>query len=201
MSRKRPILLVPALAVALALPACGAPSPQGTLKAAGTLVIQGDCRFLSDGGSQKIALLGKLDGFSNGDAIEVTGKDTKPTKCLNGPTLQVEKVVKIDPKAMKGPGAGDGKPQVDIVTNDKGPVNSKIAPGEVRMLRMHGSLIPDGKKCQAFRNMRGQVFTLTGDLKNFKTGDKVSIEGVQVADSPCKQDPTVQVNVIQADKE
>ncbi|HVT16727.1 MAG TPA: hypothetical protein VHQ90_11190 [Thermoanaerobaculia bacterium] len=201
MSRNNPLLLVPALAVALALPAVAAPAPSGTIKAAGTLTIQGDCRILTDSNGHKFALLGKLNALANGDQIQVSGKEAKHTKCLDGPTIQVAKVEKLTVKAAaKEEPQPSGTPQLDIVTDTGG----KASPGagakggmQVRMYHMTGSLIADGKKCQAFRNLKGQVFTLVGDLKGFKTGDKVTLEGVSAEGSPCQQAPTVQVNSIE----
>ena len=198
--------LLPALALALLIPiatACAADdtakaSEAGEIKAAGTLTIQGDCRILTDPNGRKYALVGKVDA-AQGDQIRVTGKKAAQNKCLQGPAIQVGKIEKI--QGGQKPAGGQGKPEIEIVT---------VAPGQapppggegVRMLKMRGTLNDEVKVkgCQGFRNLRGELWALTGDLKTFKTGDKVTIEGVGVDGSECGPQ-TVKVNVIEAFKE
>lgn len=185
---------------ALLLPACGAQAKGGTIKASGTLAVTGDCQILTDGNGHKLALLGKLGAVANGDQITVTGTEAKETKCLQGPTVQVEKAEKIAAKGNKPAGEmGKGTPQLEIVTEPGTASPGAGAKGgqQVRMVHMRGTLNAEGKKCQGFRNLRGDLWVLTGDLKSFKTGDKVEIEGIALDKSDCGQQ-TVQVNTIQA---
>ena len=206
MNRKSPMFLAAALVAALLLSACGN-EPGRRIEAAGILVVEGGCQFLANDVGDRIALVGELDGQVNGDAVEIHGKEIPATKCLDGMTLQISEIKKIDAGQLRGSGPGTpgaGEPSLEIVTDTGGdaipPGAQEGAPAggaDVRMFRMKGTLIADGKKCQAFRNLRGQVFTLTGDLKGLKTGDQVTLEGAEVTDSPCEQPPTIRINFIE----
>jgi hypothetical protein len=202
--RNLAVQILPMLTLALLAPAPAAHAAAGTLKAAGTLTVSGDCRILTDAKGHKFALVGKLESLANGDQIQVTGKAAKKTSCLDGPAIQVEKVEKVkmmSPKPGDAPKEEPGK-NLKIVTSNDGtlPPPPPGGPGggaQVMMFHMNGTLIAGGTKCQSFRNLRGSVFNLTGDLKGFKTGDKVTLEGVGVSTSDCGPGPTVQVNTIQ----
>jgi hypothetical protein len=206
MNRKSLMSLAAALAATLLLSACGRESGR-SIEAAGILVVEGDCQFLANDAGDRIALVGQLDGQVNGGAVEIRGKEIPATKCLDGMTIQITEIKKIDPGQLQGPGPGEpgaGGPRLEIVTDiggeappPGGPESAPAGGADVRMFRMKGTLIPDGKKCQAFRNRRGQVFTLTGDLKGLKTGDEVTLEGAEVTDAPCEQPPTIRVNFIE----
>lgn len=190
--------LLAVLAGALLLPAC-VQAKGGTIKASGTLAVTGDCQILTDGNGHKLALLGKLGTAANGDQITVTGTEAKQTKCLQGPTIQVEKAEKIATRGNKPAGEAEkGTPQLEIVTEPgKAPGAGAKGGQQIRMVHMRGTLNAEGKKCQGFRNLRGDLWVLVGDLKNFKTGDKVELEGIALDKSDCGQQ-TVQVNSIQA---
>lgn len=194
---------LPALALALLVPiatACvaddSAKASEAVVKAAGTLTVQGDCRILTDPNGRKTALVGKVDA-AQGDQIRVTGKKADKTSCLDGPAIRVDKVEKIKTTTQK-PNSGQGKPEIEIDTTPGGDDEE----GGVRMFKMRGLLNDEVKVkgCQGFRNLRGDLWALTGDLKGFKTGDKVAIEGVGVDGSECGPQ-TVNVNVIEAFKE
>lgn len=200
---------LPVLALALLAPVsvAHAAGTAGTLKAVGTLTVTGDCRILTDAKGTKYALVGKVDKLANGDQLEVIGKAAKKSSCLDGPAIQVEKAMKVK-LMMANPGdapkGGPNEPQVKIVTSTDGtlPPPPPGGPGggaQAMLFHMNGTLIPGaaGAKCQAFRNLKGSVFNLTGDLKTFKTGDKVTLEGVSVSNSNCGPGTTVQVNSIQ----
>jgi hypothetical protein len=91
------------------------------------------------------------------------------------------------------------EPQTEIVT-DGGPgsvANKPMAEGDVRRFRMTGTLNDEVKaKCQGFRNLRGELWAVTGDLKTFKTGDKVVLEGLQSPATECGV-PTLKVTSIE----
>jgi hypothetical protein len=189
-------------ALALLLPpaaASAAGAMGGTVKAAGILKIDGECQILTDGNGHKLALVGKLGALASGDQISVTGKEIQQTRCLKGPTIQVEKSEKLAPAAGKTAGEpAKGTPELEIVTEPgKGGVPEGKGGAQLRMFHMRGTLTAEGKKCQGFRNLRGDLYVLTGDLKGFKTGDKVELEGAGVEKSDCGQ-PTVQITTIQA---
>lgn len=207
MNRKSLMSLAAMLAAALLLPACGKESGRN-IEAGGILVVEGSCQFLANDAGDRIALVGDLDGLANGDAVEIRGKEVPATQCLDGMTIQIAEIKKLDAGQLQGPGPGGpgaGEPQLEIVTDTGGgapppgggPGDAPAGAMDVRMFRMRGALIPDGKKCQAFRNLRGEVFTLTGDLKGLTTGDQVTLEGAEVTDSSCEQPPTIRVNFIE----
>lgn len=197
--------LVPSLLL-LTLPLLAPASPafaegEEVIKAAGTVTVQGDCRILTDPNGRKFNLVGKLEA-ANGEMIRVTGKKAERTACLDGPAIQVEKVEKA--KIVQGPQAGEpgkGQPVVQIETAPEGTGNlgdKPLADGEVRMLRMRGLLNDEVKVkgCQGFRNLRGELWALTGELKSFKIGDRVQLEGAQVPTKECGI-PTLKVTTIE----
>jgi hypothetical protein len=67
-------------------------------------------------------------------------------------------------------------------------------------LHLRGTLVDGGVECQAFRAEDGQLYTLTGDLQGFKTGDKVRVTGEVAEISICQQGTTIAVRDIKADK-
>jgi hypothetical protein len=148
-------------------------------------------------------LLSTLPVFAVGDQIRVVGKKAEQTNCLKGPAIRVETVDKVKISQTK-PEGSQAEPKVKIVTKDAtGSVAATaMESGEVRRLRMRGTLNDEVKvkKCQGFRNLRGELWALTGDLKTFKSGDKVHLEGVQDPSKECGA-PTLKVTSIEAFKE
>ncbi len=67
-------------------------------------------------------------------------------------------------------------------------------------VHLRGTLVEGGVECQAFRAEDGQLYTLTGDLQGFKTGDKVRITGTVAEISTCQQGTTIAVRDIKPDK-
>ncbi|HEY6553829.1 MAG TPA: DUF5818 domain-containing protein [Vicinamibacteria bacterium] len=77
------------------------------------------------------------------------------------------------------------------------------APGrdkEGKPIQVRGTLTGEGVECQALRGDNGQLYTLTGDLGGFKTGDKVRVKGEIAQVSICQQGITIAVEKIQEDK-
>jgi len=56
-----------------------------------------------------------------------------------------------------------------------------------------GALTDEGVECQALTSLQGDLFTLTGDLNGFQTGDNVFVCGPVVEDSICMQGTTIDV--------
>jgi len=195
-----PLLL---LLLALLMPistACAvgdAANASNEVKAAGTLSIKGDCQILTDPNGRKFSLVGKLEAV-DGEQIRVVGKKAERTKCLAGPAIKIEKVEKVKISQTK-PEGSNAEPQVKIVTREAtdSVADVPMSDGEVRRLRMMGTLNDEvkAKKCQGFRNLRGELWALTGDLKTFKTGDKVRLEGLQAPSTECGA-PTLKVTSI-----
>jgi hypothetical protein len=64
-------------------------------------------------------------------------------------------------------------------------------------LRVQGQLTAEGVECQAFRADDGTLYTLLGDLKGLKAGERVVVEGTRVEISFCMQGITLQVKQIE----
>ena len=67
-------------------------------------------------------------------------------------------------------------------------------------IQVRGVLTGEGIECQALRTDAGQLYTLTGDLCGFKTGDRVRVKGEIAQVSTCQQGITIAVEKIQEDK-
>ena len=63
-----------------------------------------------------------------------------------------------------------------------------------------GTLTDEGVECRALRADDGTLFTLTGDLKTFKTGDRVTVTGTRAEVSICMQGTTIAVKTIEKAK-
>lgn len=82
--------------------------------------------------------------------------------------------------------------------------SSPSGPGEVELkatppagvVKVQGELTSTGVECPAMRADNGDIYTLLGDLKGFKPGDRVSVEGTRVEISFCMQGTTLQVTQI-----
>lgn len=68
--------------------------------------------------------------------------------------------------------------------------------GKQDMVTLVGTLTDEGVECQAFRARGNQLFTLTGDLGGFQTGDRVRVVGSVAEVSTCQQGTTVVVRSI-----
>lgn len=69
-----------------------------------------------------------------------------------------------------------------------------------KVVNVRGTLTADGVECQAFRGDDGQLYTLTGNLGGFQTGDEVRVRGRIAEVSTCQQGTTLVVESIKADK-
>jgi hypothetical protein len=63
-----------------------------------------------------------------------------------------------------------------------------------------GTLTDEGVECRALRAEDGTLYTLVGELKGFKTGDKVRVVGQRVEVSTCMQGTTLSVKNIKRAK-
>lgn len=64
------------------------------------------------------------------------------------------------------------------------------------VLHFRGTLVEGGAECQRFRTSNNKFYTLSGDLRGFRTGDHVEIIGRVPQVSHCMQDTTIQVETI-----
>lgn len=65
-----------------------------------------------------------------------------------------------------------------------------------RKIYVKGMLTDEGIECQALRTESGELYTLVGDLKDFKVGDTVYVLGTIVPISYCMQGITIAVDQI-----
>jgi hypothetical protein len=63
-----------------------------------------------------------------------------------------------------------------------------------------GKLTNEGVECKAMRGDDGKLYTLTGDLKGFRTGDRVKVTGRIAEMSTCMQGTTLGVEKIERAK-
>jgi ribosomal protein L19 len=142
---------LPVLGLALALLVSGAAFAQegNMLNIRGTLTAEGaECQALRGDDGKLYTLTGNLEGFKTGDEVHVRGRVAERTFCGQGTTIVIE-----DIKGDKSQGEDNGA------------------------LVLAGTLTDEGVECQAFRSNDGQLYTLTGDLEDFKTGDRVRVVG------------------------
>jgi hypothetical protein len=146
----------------------------------GTLTGEGvECQALRATDGKLYTLTGNLHGLAVGDKVRVVGSVAEVSTCQQGTTLVVEQIRLADAQ-------GD-EPEARVK--------------EEEVLTLTGSLTGEGVDCQAFRAEKGELYTLTGDLRSFKTGDRVTLTASPVEGGPCQgQGKTLQVKTIQRAK-
>ncbi len=110
---------------------------------------------------------------------------------------------KLDRILATAPGGAVGtrlgaRPSPPKAATPEAPRSSPPDPPDARKerrptVRIEGKLTAEGAECQAMRSKAGKLYTLTGDLKGFKTGDRVWVEGEAVQFSFCMQGKTLKV--------
>lgn len=104
--------------------------------------------------------------------------------------------ITLPPRSDKGP-----PPTLPAGGSVKDPENSESIPSadqpEVAMgLRVAGRLVDEGVECPALRSLDGSLYTLSGDIGEFETGDEVVVTGREVETSTCMQGKTIAVESI-----
>jgi hypothetical protein len=66
-------------------------------------------------------------------------------------------------------------------------------PGEGKVF-IKGTLTDEGHECQALQSQSGELYTLVGDLKDFKVGDSVYVLGTIVPVNICMQGTTIAID-------
>lgn len=79
-------------------------------------------------------------------------------------------------------------------------IEQRAAAQQRQSLTVTGRLTNEGVECQAMRGDDGKLYTLTGDLKGFRTGDRVRITGRIAEASFCMQGATLGVEKIERAK-
>jgi hypothetical protein len=83
----------------------------------------------------------------------------------------------------------------DCASSPTSPAEVSVSPpGQV--IRVDGVLTSEGAECQAMRADDGGVYTLLGDLKGFRSGDRIRVEGTRQEVSICMQGITLRVTQI-----
>lgn len=70
--------------------------------------------------------------------------------------------------------------------------------GSDQVVEVTGTLTDEGVECQVMRGDDGKLYTLLGDLADFKMEDHVYIRGQIAAVSFCMQGTTINVEIIEA---
>ena len=141
----------------------------------GTLTDEGvECQALRGDDGELYTLTGDLSGFENGDRVKVRGTVAEVSICQQGTTIEVQSI-----------------------KDDKSQGNEH----RTRVVRVTGELTDAGVECQALETESGQIYTLTGNLRGFETGDTVRVVGKVAEVSICQQGTTLEVLNIRAAKQ
>ncbi|HXI11126.1 MAG TPA: hypothetical protein VNM92_00565 [Thermoanaerobaculia bacterium] len=91
------------------------------------------------------------------------------------------------------------KPAADLVTSENamtgnGDSGSGKSSGSITI---SGTLTDEGVECRAMRDGKtNELYTLTGNLSDFKTGDRVRVVGTIAEISICQQGRTISVSSV-----
>jgi uncharacterized protein YciI len=84
------------------------------------------------------------------------------------------------------------------------PANAAVEPQPTarqnQSVTVTGKLTNEGVECKAMRGDDGKLYTLTGDLKGFRAGDRVKVTGRIAKISRCMQGTTLGVETIERAK-
>jgi uncharacterized protein DUF5818 len=73
---------------------------------------------------------------------------------------------------------------------------SDSAPEPQGRMTVRGTLTGEGVECPALRDAQGVLYTLAGDIADFRMGDQVCVKGRRVEMSTCQQGITIAVEWI-----
>ena len=133
----------------------------------GTLTDEGvECQALRGDDGELYTLTGDLSGFEDGDRVKVRGTVAEVSICQQGTTIEVQSI-----------------------KDDKSQGNEN----RTRVVRVTGTLTDEGVECQALETDDGEIFTLTGNLRDFEVGDRVRVVGKVAEVSICQQGTTLEV--------
>jgi hypothetical protein len=68
--------------------------------------------------------------------------------------------------------------------------------GEAGLVTVNGTLTREGAECQAMRGDDGRLYTLAGDTRGFRAGDRVRVVGRIVQASICQQGTTIELQAM-----
>lgn len=192
-------LLFAGLFAVLVLAAGCAPEGDGeTVRVSGILTGPGTgpggpCQTMTSEDGELYSLTGDLGDVQSGDMVEVTGTLGDDDECEGGIVVRVSSLEVVD-----GPNTGEqvgdvGDDAMDGVEGGTYGETPLGEPGVDGQLLLEGELTDEGVECQAFRGDDGELYTLTGDVGDFTTGDRVRIVATPVDVSTCQQGRTVEI--------
>jgi uncharacterized protein len=79
-------------------------------------------------------------------------------------------------------------------------VEHRTTAQQSQSITVTGKLTDEGVECKAMRGDDGKLYTLTGDLKDFRTGDRIKVTGRIAEMSNCMQGTTLSVEKIERAK-
>src|SRR5262245_66287444 len=82
----------------------------------------------------------------------------------------------------------------------KATIRHRTTAQESQPMTVTGKLTNEGVECKAMRGDDGKLYTLTGDLKGFRPGDRVKVTGRIAEMSTCMQGTTLGVEKIERAK-
>ena len=138
-------------------------------------------------------LIGRLTQATPGARVRVSGRRGGRTACSQGPSILVDAV--RPEGAPAPPGEGPAAPSTGIVRLPNRHLDDAEA-GKAKRMQVTGTLTREGVECPVLRTAKGAVFTLAGDLKGFKTGERVTVTGTLAEASICQQGMTIDVREI-----
>ncbi len=142
-----------------------------------------DCQALRSEDGELYALTGEVGDVRSGDLVEVSGALGDTADCDGGIVVRVSNLEVVDGPSSNGT-AGDAYEENGM------PVGEPAPDGQ---LLLEGELTDEGVECPAFRSDDGELYTLTGDLGDSTTGDRVRIVGTPVEVSTCQQGTTIEI--------
>ncbi len=197
------LLMVVLSLLLLALGACSPGADGGEVRVRGILTEEiTDCQALTSEDGELYALTGDLGSVASGDLVEVTGTLGDEGDCDGGIVVRVASLeVVAGPTSTRSGGETVGEPleaDENGMTGDSSDDFDEDAPigeaGPNGQLLLEGELTDEGVECQAFRNTEDdELYTLTGDLGGYTTGDRVRIVATPVDVSTCQQGQTVEI--------
>jgi len=177
----------------------------------------GECvLFREHSTGQIFALAGNVGDMREGDHIRYVGTHTYDDYCGGGyPTMNVREIKTVwdndrhDHALFDANRDGSYSRWADRYSDryydrdryDDGSYNDRNddqyydRDGDRRLVTVEGRL-DDGRYCPAVRGNNGELYNLSGNLRNFREGDKVKVLGYLAEDSRCGGGRTLQVSEI-----
>jgi hypothetical protein len=101
--------------------------------------------------------------------------------------------------AAGSPGCS-GRSDPDLNGDVNAPPRPPVDPIDRRLVEVTGVLTDEGVECPALRTGDGTLYTLAGDLEEFKVGDRVRVTGRIAEVSICQQGTTLEVVAIEEER-